>query len=138
MESKIYRVNDVSIDHSRSSIEVFSAISGLQNSEGLYLKFSKNHIKSLAIEKHAELLLDFDLCLIDRTTHETIIQLFAIFALSKNREPVNDWKYVHIAIDFARSLIVDEIKQRGLKDKTGHTIIVPAFTITPESIDFRF
>jgi hypothetical protein len=50
---------------------------------------------------HAELLLDFDLCLIDRVMNETIIQLFAIFTVTRNREPLNNWSYVQQAIAFA-------------------------------------
>lgn len=138
MELKNYAVDGVNIDYSRSSIEVFPAIKQLADSSGLYLKFSKNHIKSLAIENHAELLLDFDLCLIDRVMNETIIQLFAIFSVKKNKEPMNDWKYVLLAVDFARSMIITEIEEAGLLDKTGNAICVPAFTLKPESINFYF
>ncbi|MDB5211978.1 MAG: hypothetical protein JWQ30_2805 [Sediminibacterium sp.] len=138
MESKILVLNGTTIDYSKSSIEIFPAIKELPNSGSLYLKFSKNHIKTLAIEHHAELSLDFDLCLIDRLMNETIIQLFAIFAVTKDNEPLNDWYYVHEAIAFARSLVVDEIRERGLRDKEGVLIEVPAFTLHPESIDFSF
>ncbi|MEO7530255.1 MAG: hypothetical protein ABIS69_02555 [Sediminibacterium sp.] len=138
MELKMYEIDGTQIDYSKSSIEIFPAIAGLKNATGLYLKFSKNHIKSLAIEHHASLLLDFDLCLIDRVTNETIIQLFAIFTLTKNREPVNDWKYVLQAVEFARSMIITVIKEAGLQDQAGDEIRVPEFTLTPESINFCF
>lgn len=138
METKIIVLDGTTIDYSKSSIEVFSASKELENSSGLYLKFSKNHIKTLAIEQHAELVLDFDLCLIDRVMNETIIQLFAIFTVTKDMEPLNDWAYVQQAIAFARTLMVDEIGQKGLRDLQGAPIEVPAFSLQPESINFSF
>jgi hypothetical protein len=138
MQSKIHVIDGLTIDHSKSSIEVFPALQALEGSDELYLKFSKNHIKTVAIEDHARLSLDFDLCLIDRALDETVIQLFAIFSVTKNRDPLNEWKYVQSAINFARSLIVDEIARRGLKDKMGHTIIVPVLTLTADAINFSF
>ena len=138
MYPKIHVDNDVSIDHSKSSVQVFPAIRQLKDSSGLYLKFSKNHIKTLAIQQHAELSLDFDLCMIDSVTNETIIQLFAIFTVTKEREPVNEWKYVTMGIDFARALVVAEIEDKQLKDKSGNLIQVPSFSLNPESINFSF
>ena len=138
MVSKVIVLSGTTIDYSKSSIEIFPALKELANSGGLYLKFSKNHIKTLAIQNHAELLLDFDLCLIDRVMNETIIQLFAIFTVTKDREPLNNWCYVEQAIEFARSLVVDEIGQQNLSDKEGTLIEVPVFTLHPESINFSF
>jgi hypothetical protein len=138
MELKVLVLDGTTIDYSKSSIEIFPVIKELTGSGGLYLKFSKNHIKTLAIQNHAELLLDFDLCLIDRVLNETIIQLFAIFTVTRNREPLNDWSYVQQAIAFARGLVIDEIRQQGLRDSSGGIIEVPEFTLHPESIDFRF
>ncbi len=131
-------LNGTTIDYSKSSIEIFPAIKELANSSSFYLKFSKNHIKTLAIQNHAELLLDFDLCLIDRKMNETIIQLFAIFTVTKNREPLNAWSYVQQAIAFARELMIDEIQLQDLRDTQGTIIEVPAFTLRPESINFSF
>lgn len=138
MESTIHVTDRVSIDYSKSSVQLFPAIKGLADSSGLYLKFSKNQIKTMAIQQHAELLLDFDFCLIDRTTNETIIQLFAIFIVTKDNQPVNEWQYVTKGIEFARSLIVEEIQQKQLKDKAGNLIEVPQFSLNPESINFSF
>jgi hypothetical protein len=138
MESKVLVLNGTTINYSKSSIEIFPAIKELAGSGGLYFKFSKNHIKTLAIQNHAELLLDFDLCLIDRTMNETIIQLFAIFTVTRNREPLNDWSYVQQAIAFARELVIDEIRERDLRDMKGAVIEVPAFTLHPDSINFSF
>ncbi len=137
-DSKIWKINGVSINYSQSSVQVFPAIKNLADSTGLYLKFSKNHIKTLALQQHAELSLDFDLCMIDKVTNETIIQLFAIFAVTKNNEPVNEWQYVTIGIDFARSLVVNEVAEKELKDKAGNPIEVPAFSLNPEAINFSF
>jgi hypothetical protein len=138
MELKVLQLNGITIDYSKSSIEIFPAIQELENSSGLYLKFSKNHIKTMAIQHHAELLLDFDLCLIDRVMNETIIQLFAIFTVTKDRQPMNEWSHVQQSVDFARSLVIGEIQKRGLVDKTGNTIQVPVFTLDPASINFSF
>jgi hypothetical protein len=138
MYPKICELNGVSIDYSKSSVQVFPALKQLADSSGLYLKFSKNHIKTMAIQQHAELSLDFDLCMIDKVTNETIIQLFAIFTVTKSNEPVNKWQYVTTGIDFARSLVVEEIEQKQLKDKAGNLVEVPAFTLNPESINFSF
>lgn len=138
MYPKIHECDGVSIDYSKSSVEIFPAIKKLKDSDGLYLKFSKNHIKTLALQQHAELLLDFDLCLIDRVTNETIIQLFAIFTLTKNHEPVNEWQYVTAGIDFARSLVIKEIEEKEWKDKEGNLIQVPEFSLNPEAINFSF
>lgn len=138
MESKILVLNGTTIDYSKSSIEIFPAIKELANSGSLYLKFSRNHIKTLAIQNHAELLLDFDLCLIDREMNETIIQLFAIFTVTRNREPLNDWSFVQQAIAFARWLVIEEIQHRDLRDTQGMIIEVPEFTLHPESINFSF
>ncbi|MEO8173703.1 MAG: hypothetical protein ABI581_11490 [Sediminibacterium sp.] len=138
MESKVIVLDGTTIDYSKSSIEIFPAIAELANSSGLYLKFSKNHIKTLAIENHAELLLDFDLCLIDRVMNETIIQLFAIFTVTRDREPMNNWSYVQQAIAFARKLMMDDIRQDELHDKQKVLIQVPEFTLQPESINFSF
>jgi hypothetical protein len=138
MHPKICELNGVSIDYSKSSVQVFPALTQLADSSGLYLKFSKNHIKTMAIQQHAELSLDFDLCMIDQATNETIIQLFAIFTVTKNHEPVNEWQYVTTGIDFARSLVVGEIEEKQLKDKAGNLVQVPAFTLNPESINFSF
>jgi hypothetical protein len=138
MESKIRVLNGITIDYSKSSVQVFPALKDLENSNGLYLKFSKNHIKTMAIENHAKLSLDFDLCLIDAVMNETIIQLFAIFAVTKDQEPVNEWSYVQEAVDFARSLVMDAIKNQDLLDKSGNLVQVPAFALDPASINFSF
>lgn len=138
MESKMIVLNGTTIDYSKSSIEIFPAIKELANSDGLYLKFSKNHIKTLAIQNHAELLLDFDLCLIDREMNETIIQLFAIFTVTRNKEPLNNWSFVQQAIVFARWLLIEEIQYQDLRDKQRVIIEVPEFTLRPESINFSF
>jgi hypothetical protein len=138
MESKVLVLDGTTIDYSKSSIEIFPAIKKLTKSDELYLKFSKNHIKTLTIQNHAELLLDFDLCLIDRTMNETIIQLFAIFTVTRNREPLNNWLYVQQAIAFARELVVDEIQQGNLRDTKDVMIEVPEFALHPESINFSF
>ena len=138
MESKIRVVNGVTIDYSKSSVQVFKPLKDLENSNGLYLKFSKNHIKTLAIENHAKLSLDFDLCLIDKVMDETIIQLFAIFVVTKDQEPMNEWSYVQQAVDFARSLVIDAIKNQDLRDKSGELVVVPAFALDPASINFSF
>jgi len=135
MQSKIQEVNGLTIDFSKSSIEIFPAIKGLADSHALYLKFCKNRIKTLDLQNHAELLMDFDLCMIDKLRDETIIQLFAIFVISKQNEPVNKWEYIADAVGFARSMIVDEIRTGGLKDMSGADIIVPAFIVTPQSIN---
>lgn len=136
MQSRIHHVNGITIDYSRSSLEVFGT-NGLKDSSHLYFKFSKNLIRTLAIQNHAELLLDFDLCLIDRAnTNETIIQLFAIFVITKNNEPVNQFAYIQDAVAFARSLVIDEVRESGLQDEAGNDIIVPEFEITAESIHF--
>ncbi len=138
MQTKIHVVDGLTIDHSKSSLEVFPAMLSLEGSDELYLKFSKNHIKTSAIEGHARLSLDFDLCLIDRAMDETVMQLFAIFSVTKNKEPLNQWSNVQSAINFARSLIVDEILRRGLKDRNGNTIVVPVLTLSAETIHFSF
>jgi hypothetical protein len=135
MPSKIREINGLMIDFSRTSIEIFPAIKELSNSDDLYLKFSKNIIRSLELQKHAELLMDFDLCLINRSQDETIIQLFAIFLISENNAPVNNWKVITEAVDFGRSMVVDEIDKAGLKDMAGNKIVVPGFVVTPESIN---
>ena len=138
MESKIRVFNGVTIDYSKSSVQVFGAIKNLENSNGLYLKFSKNHIKTMAIEYHAKLSLDFDLCLIDTVMNETIIQLLAIFAVTKEQEPMNEWSYVQQSVDFARSFVIDAIQSQNLLDKAGSLIAVPVFTLDPASINFSF
>lgn len=138
MYPKIHESNGVRIDYSKSSVQIFPAIRRLKDSSELYLKFSKNHIKTMALQQHAELLLDFDLCLIDRAMNETIIQLFAIFTVTKNGGPVNDWQYVTSGIDFARTLIVEEIEEKEWKDRSGNLIDVPSFSLKPEAINFSF
>jgi hypothetical protein len=138
MHSKIHVLNGVSIDYSKSSVQLFPAMKQLADSSGLYLKFSKNHIKTMTIQQHAELSLDFDLCLIDSVTNETIIQLFAIFTVTKGQAPVNEWQYVTMGVDFARELVTGEIEEKQLKDKSGNAIQVPVFTLNPESINFSF
>jgi hypothetical protein len=136
MEPKNYQLDGLSLDFSKSSIEVFPAVSALANSTGLYLKFSKNKIKFIDVLNHAELLLDFDLCLIDAEIDETIVQLFAIFILIKNNnEPITDVKCISDATHFGRSLIINEIKKLGLKDMHGMDITVPELSINPALID---
>lgn len=138
MQPRVRQVDGITIDYTRSSIEIFNAIRQLKDSNSLYLKFSKNHIKTMALQSHAELSLDFDLCLIDRMMNETIIQLFAIFTVTDHQKPVNEWKYVQKGIEFARSLLTDEIREKELKDKSGELVVVPEFTLNPESINFSF
>ena len=131
MQPKVEFFNGTRIDYSKSSIETFPAIKLLDDSEQLYFKFSKNLVKSV---EHEDLLMDFDLCLIDRKMNETILQLFAIFVITDGRESVNDWKFIELAVTFARILIVREVEKCGLTDKKGDPIVVPLFAVTPESI----
>lgn len=138
MEEKIRDVGGLLVNYSKSSIQVFPAIRRLKDSSELYLKFSNNHTRTLALQLHAELSLDFDLCLIDRAMNETILQLFAIFTVTHNGEPMNQWHYVETAIAFARTLLVEEIEGQGWEDRTGHLIQVPALQVKPESNDFNF
>jgi hypothetical protein len=135
MLSKIREINGLTIDFSRTSIEIFPAIKELPGSDDLYLKFSKNIIRSLELQKHAELLMDFDFCLINRSQDETIIQLLAIFLITENHAPVNNWRVITAAVDFGRSMIIDEIQKSALKDMAGNEIRVPEFLVTPESIN---
>lgn len=138
MERKIHERDGVAIDYTKSSVQVFPAIRRLKDSSALYIKFSNNHIKTLALQQHAELSLDFDLCLIDRDMNETVLQLFAIFTITKSREPMNDWHFVTMAIEFARSLLVEEIERERWTDRSGQLIQVPSFSLNPESINFSF
>ncbi len=134
MEPKVQQVNGITIDYSTSSVEVFPAINDLAGSENLYLKFSKNRIKFLDKGQHAELLVDFDLCLIDRSLNETIMQLFAIFVLSKNNESVTEFTYIEQAVRFGESLIREEITQKQLRDNKGEEILLPVFEVTQDSV----
>lgn len=138
MEEKIRVVDGLTFDYSKSSIQVFPAIRVLNDSSELYFKFSNNHIRTMALQMHAELSLDFDLCLIDRRMNETIMQLFAIITVSKNGEPMNQWAYVETAIAFARNLMAEEIEGQQWRDRTKQLIQLPELSIHPETIDFTF
>lgn len=132
MNAKVQDVDGMRIDYSKSSIEVFPAISRLADSDQLYFKFSRNRIKTLEIEKHAELVADFDLCVIDRTINETVVQLFAIFKASRDGEPMNDRRYVAALAEFGRSLIEKEIEAKDLKDASGRPLKLPPLHVESE------
>ena len=136
MQAKTQCIDGIAIDYSKSSIEVFPALQLLAGSTGLYLKFSKNHIRGK--HDHEELSLDFDMCLIDSVMNETVIQLFAILSVTKDGEAVDQWKYVHQAVAFARSLIVEEIKKLDLRDTQQIPVKVPEFTLPAAVINDGF
>jgi hypothetical protein len=134
MAEDIAYFNKTSIDFSKSSVEIFPALAQLDGSDHLYFKFSKNRVK--LSEENAEeiLLMDFDLCLIDRAMNETVLQLFAIFAIKDQAGAVSDWRNIEIAVSFARSMVIKEAEERKLTDQHGQPLTVPPFAVTPESI----
>lgn len=134
MPEDIAYFNKTSIDFSKSSIEIFPALEQLAGSDHLYFKFSKNRVKLSEQTAEEILLMDFDLCLIDREMNETILQLFAIFTVKDEAGAVSDWRNIEIAVSFARSMVIKEAEDRQLKDKFGQPLTVPPFAVTPESI----
>ena len=135
MQVRKEMIGDISIDYSTSSVETFDALEKLRDSGSLYFKFSKNRFRFLP--EHAgkeEFLMDFDLCLIDRTTGDTIIQLFAIFVLEGEAAVLKDISSLERAVNFGIELIQRQIDGQMLRDLHGNPIQLPAFEVTPESI----
>lgn len=135
MMIKKQQSGEMTIDYSNSSVEVFPALSVLENSDTLYFKFSKNRFKFLEHEQTpAELLLDFDLCLIDRATNDTVIQLFAIFLISAPPHSLKDFVTVEEAIKFGKEIVTVHIQKQDLKDANGDPLRLPVFDINPDSV----
>jgi hypothetical protein len=137
MEIKKQHSGEITIDYSTSSVEVFPALSVLGNSDNLYFKFSKNRFKFREHEETAtELLLDFDLCLIDRATNDTVMQLFAVFVISAPPSCIKDFETVEQAINFGKEMVSVQIREQDLKDTKGDALRLPVFDINPDSVKF--
>jgi hypothetical protein len=135
MEIKKQQSGEITIDYSTSSVEVFPALSALGNSDNLYFKFSKNRFKFREQEETlTELLLDFDLCLIDRTTNDTVIQLFAVFVISASPSHIKNFETVEQAINFGKELVAVQVREQDLKDTKGDLLRLPVFDVNPGSI----
>ena len=135
MEIKTQQSGEITIDYSTSSVEVFPALDVLGNSDTLYFKFSKNRFKMMEQDQTpAELLLDFDLCLIDRATNDTIMQLFAVFVINAPFASLKDFVTVEQAVNFGKEMMEMKIREQGLKDTKGDSLRLPAFEINLDSV----
>jgi hypothetical protein len=137
MKIKKHHSGEMVIDYSRSSVQVFHALSELGNSDTLYFKFSKNRFKYPEPgQVPRELVLDFDLCLINRKNDDTVMQLFAIFQVSAPEQALKEFVTVKEAINFGKEMLTTQIEEDDLKDAKGGTLRLPEFDINPDSIRF--